>query len=693
MERGRRMRSAHPAGTAIAEIAIHTPASRAGPMTGQSLICEFTAEVSRDLGLNFAQFEDLYRWSVDRPADFWEALWRFDGIMSRTPYSQILTEDPMPGTRWFVGAEVNYALQVFRHATAGTSAGQPAIIAEDEQGSVLSLDWSELRRRSFSLACALERLGVAPGDRVAAFLPNRIEAVVAFLACASIGAIWTICAPDMGTAAILDRFRQVEPKLLIATDGALYAGKARDLTDIVLEIVAALPTLEHVVQVRSGHARGSIGATLDFEKLIARDDDEVRSFEPRWLPFDHPLWILYSSGTTGKPKAIVHGHGGILLGAAAMRLHMDLRPSYAADSEGERFHWFSSTGWMVWNAQVGGLLSGTTICLYDGSPSGPKDRTDWSILWRFVARHGISFFGSGAQFFTMCLRAGVDFSTVGGLSALRTIGSTASPLPADVQLGLSAHLRAAGYDAPWWLNSSGGTDICGVFCTGSRDLPPAPGRMQCRQLGAAVEAWSPEGKSMVGEVGELVCTRPLPSMPLYFWGDREGRRYHESYFDMYPGIWRHGDWVRIDPDGSCTIYGRSDATINRGGHRMGTSEIYQAIEGAEGVVDSLVVDVRTGDGESELLAFIVAAEGKLPQDLVVRIRESIRTSLSPRFVPDQVYFVAAIPRTLSMKKQELPIKRLFEGRSLTEIIDPSAMANPDCLSDFVNLATAFRASR
>jgi acetoacetyl-CoA synthetase len=662
-------------------------------MAGQTLIREFEACVAKDHGLAFASFEDLHRWSVDRPADFWEALWCFDGILSRTPYSEVLTQDRMPNARWFVGAEVNYARQVFRHADAAEAEEQPAIIAEDEGGAVISLGWHELRRRSFSLACEFRRLGLVPGDRVAAYLPNRIEAVIAFLACASIGAIWTVCAPDMGMRAIIDRFSQIEPKLLIATDGVFYAGKGRDLADTVRSIGASLLTLEQVVLVRSGHSRGHIGHTLDFADLINRDDDEIRLFEPSWLPFDHPLWILYSSGTTGKPKAIVHGHGGIVLNAAAMRLHMDLRPSYGAGARPERFHWFSSTGWMVWNAQVGGLLSGTTICLYDGSPSGPKERVDWSTLWRFVARHGISFFGSGAQFFTMCLRSGIDFSVVGDLSSLRTIGSTASPLPAEVQLELSERLALSAQVEPFWLNSSGGTDICGVFCSGNRDLPPAPGRMQCRQLGAAVEAWSPDGKPLVGDVGELVCVRPMPSMPLYFWGDLDGSRYRDSYFGMFPGVWRHGDWIRIDADGSCEISGRSDATINRGGHRMGTSEIYDAIESVDGVGDSLVIDVRAGAGESELLAFIVPAAPAPQPELTTRIAQAIRTSLSPRFIPDHVYIVPAIPRTLSMKKQELPIKHLFEGRLLSEVIDLAAMANPECLGDYVELADAFRAMR
>lgn len=660
----------------------------------QTLIREFEHHVSQEFGLEFADFEALHRWSVENLANFWETVWRFEGLMSPTPYAAVLGELVMPGARWFDGAQVNYAQQIFRHVDAAEADGQPAIVTEDELGNIVEIGWHDLRRRSFSLACELERLGIRSGDRIAAYLPNRAEAVIAFLACASLGAIWTVCAPDMGIPAILDRFRQVEPRVIFASDGVRYAGKTIDLAEKVRTICSGLPTLEYVVRIRSGYSAADSGGALEFEELCGRDDARVAAFVPRWLPFDHPLWILYSSGTTGKPKAIVHGHGGILLNSAAMRLHWDIRPSYDPGSRGERLHWLSSTGWMVWNAQVGGLLSGTTICLYDGSPSGARDDPDWTVLWRFAARHKVSFFGAGAQYFTMCAREGVDFATLGDLSNLRTIGSTASPLPAEVQTVLSDRLAEAGYDTPWWLNSSGGTDICGAFCSGNRDAPPAPGKIQCRQLGAAVEAWSPDGVSVVGEVGELVCTKPMPSMPLYFWGDPDGSRYRDSYFGYFTGVWRHGDWIRINADGSCEIFGRSDATVNRGGHRMGTSEIYDAIERVAGVGDSLVVDIPIGEGESELLAFIVPDPSALGEmDIARVVASAIRTSLSPRFVPDRFYSVAAIPRTLSMKKQELPVKRLFEGRAIVDVIDPATMANPECLPEFAALAEAFRSGR
>lgn len=653
----------------------------------------FTEEAERSTGRSFGSFEALHRWSVESQEEFWEAVWAFDGIHSPTPYSKVLSEQVMPGARWFEGAQVNYAAHVLRHAAAAHAAGHPAIIAEDERGPVAAIDWPTLRRRVASLALELRKLGVERGDRVVAYLPNRPEAVIALLACASIGAIWAICAPDMGVPAVLERFRQIEPKVLIATDAVFYAGKTHELTDTIRQMREALPSLQELILTRSHLTDEAVADTLDFDTLSGREGHDVDAFNPEWLPFDHPLWIVYSSGTTGKPKALVHGHGGTLLGAAAMRIHSDVGASYDARTPGERFHWFSSTGWMMWNTQVSCLLAGTTICIFDGSPMGARDAPDWGLLWRFAARNRVTFFGSGAQFYTMCAKVGLDFRDVGDLTVLRAIGSTASPLPAAVQEMLSQRLAEAGKPGIWWCNSSGGTDICGSFCSGNRELPPAPGKLQCRQLGAAVEAWDEDGKPVIGEVGELVCTRPLPNMPLFLWGDADGSRYHQSYFERWPGIWQHGDWLKIEPDGTCEIFGRSDATINRGGHRMGTSEVYAAIEQLEGVADSLVVDVRVSDGDSQLLLFVVPAAGHAVDRLEEQIRGAIRSSLSPRFLPDRIIGVSAVPRTLSSKKQELPIKRLFEGAELTNVVDPSAMANAECLPEYVALAQEFRGRR
>lgn len=654
------------------------------------LISEFHDHAERETGRHFADYEALRRWSVDVPDEFWPAIWRFEGIESPDTLREVLTSSVMPGAEWFPGVRVNYVRQVLRHVVPASAAGHPAIIAEDERGEIEVLDWPTLRSQVASLALALRDRGVGKGDRVVAYLPNRPEAIVSFLACAAIGAIWAICAPDMGVPAILDRFVQIEPKVLIATDAVFYAGKTLDRADVVRQLREGLPSLETFICVRSGLGKGEIAGALDFQTLTSKVGQEVDDFTPDWLPFDHPLWIVYSSGTTGKPKALVHGHGGILLGAAAARLHSDLGASYDDRTPGERFHWFSSTGWMMWNSQVSGLLGGTTICIFDGSPVGARDAPDLALLWRFAARHRVTFFGSGAQFYTMCDREGLDFGAVGDLAAVRALGSTASPLPAHVQSSLSQRLSVTGRSNHWWFNSSGGTDVCGAFCTGNRQLADAPGKLQCRQLGAPVEAWNEAGTTVVDEVGELVVTKPMPNMPLFLWGDTDGSRYREAYFEHFSGVWRHGDWLKIEPDGTCEIFGRSDSTINRGGHRMGTSEVYAAVEQLEGVADSLVVDVRTSGSDSKLLLFVVKQEGLGERsEIVSLIRQQIRSSLSPRFVPDEVIFVSAVPRTLSSKKLELPVKRLFEGAPVGMVVERAAMANPESLDEFVGLAKRF----
>lgn len=659
--------------------------------TPVSLMSQFHLYAQKVSGQHFEDYESIWRWSVGDPNAFWRTIWHFEEIQSPQPPLEILADDAMPGARWFPGCQVNYAAQIFRHTDSAEASGHPAIIAEDENGLIERVSWKELQRRVAAFALSLRKLGIGRGDRVVAYLPNRPDAIVAFLGCASIGAIWAICSPDMGVPAILERFRQIDPKLFIASDGVTYGGKQLDRSAVVAEIRDALPSLEALVVARSGFGKIGFPDALDFQTMTDVTDRDLATFKPEWLPFDHPLWIVYSSGTTGKPKALVHGHGGILLASAAGRIHSDLGASYDPRTSGERFHWFSSTGWMMWNLQVGGLLSGTTICIFDGAPMGAKEAPDTGLLWRFASRNNVTFFGAGAQYYSLITKAQIDFSTIGDLSKLRALGSTASPLPALVQRSISEMICAAGGGDLWWFNSSGGTDICGAFCTGNRNLPEQPGKLQCRQLGAAVESWNSEGASLVGDVGELVCTTPLPSMPLFLWGDPDGQRYRESYFNIYPGVWRHGDWLKIDEDGSCEIFGRSDATVNRGGHRMGTSEIYDAVERLDDVVDSLVIDVRVQDADSTLLLFVVpAADAARGQPLTKQIHDAIRSGLSPRFVPDEIVEVSAIPRTLSSKKQELPMKRLFEGGLIDDVIDSSTMSNPECLNEFISLASKFR---
>lgn len=655
------------------------------------LMPKFRNAATKVCGRDFPDYASLHRWSVEAPDEFWRALWDFDGIVTPDPPQDVLSVRPDGPVRYFAGMRVNYAAQILRHADAAHAAGHPAIIAEDERGLVKIMEWPVLQARAFALAARLQELGVSCGDRVAAYLPNRPEAIISVLACACIGAIWTICAPDMGAPAVLDRLRQIEPSALIATDGVFYAGKAIDRTETVEQLRRSLPGVKALLLVRSGFAATHLGDAEDFA-AASSPRATLADFSPIWVSFDHPLWILYSSGTTGKPKALVHSHGGMLLGAAAGRLHSDLGASYGPRTPGERFHWFSSTGWMMWNAQINGLLTGATICIFDGSPFGGSRAQDWGLLWRFVARHRITFFGSGAQYFTMCEKADIDLSGVGDLSMLRALGSTASPLPALVQSGISRRLSAAGQPRVWWFNSSGGTDICGSFCTGNRELAEAPGKLQCRQLGAAVEAWDDQGREVIGEVGELVCTKPLPNMPVGLWGDVDGEHYREAYYDYFPGVWRHGDWIKIDSDGTCEIFGRSDTTINRGGHRMGTSEIYSAVDQLDEVIDSLVVEVRVEGGDSRLLLFVVTTPGVLSDALASAIRVAIRNSLSPRFLPDHIFPVKSIPRTRSSKRMELPVKRLFEGQQVGQVAEPAAMENPAALAEYVVLASEFRKS-
>jgi acetoacetyl-CoA synthetase len=655
-------------------------------------------------GLTFATYDDLWRWSTTDLDAFWQSVWDYFGLQSPTPHSAALAVNRMPGASWFPGAQVNYVQQVFRHVEAAHAAVLPAIVSHNERSlaageSPQAMDWPTLRQRVASLALHLQAQGLQPGDRVAAYLPNIPEAIVAFLAVASVGGVWSICAPDMGTAAVLDRFRQIEPKVLIACDGVHFGGRDFDRRSVVAELCEALPSVHHVLlHANLGlpeFAISSGAVCANFALATSQNDAKTTSFTPLSLPFDHPLWVVYSSGTTGLPKPIVHGHGGTILVALALKvLHNDIGCSYAPNSLGERYHWYSSTGWVMWNAQVSGLLNGTTCCLFDGSPGGStvdaqgnKTAPNWSTLWRFGAAVGATFFGAGAAFFANCLKAGVDLAQCGDLRSVRALGTTGSPLSEDAQRWGTQQFAALGTPDIWWCNISGGTDFAGAFIGGNRTLPLVAGQMQCRLLGCAVEAWNEDGQPVVGEVGELVCTQPIPSMPLYFWGDEGNARYLSSYFDMYPGVWRHGDWLKVTPDGGCIIYGRSDATINRHGLRMGTSELYSAIETLPQVLDSLVVDLEYLGRESYMPLFVVLREGLVLDDtLREQLNAAIRTALSPRFLPNAIFQVAEIPRTLSGKKQELPIKKLLLGQPLDKVVNRDAMANPDCLAWYQEFA-------
>ena len=484
-------------------------------------------------GLSFDSYDALWRWSTTNLDAFWQSIWDYFDMQSPTPHSAALARNAMPGAQWFPGAQVNYAAQVLRHVDAAHAAGLVAVVSSNEMGQQRELSWPELRRQVASLALHLRAHGVQPGDRVVAYLPNIPEAMVAFLATVSIGGVWSICAPDMGTPAVLDRFRQIAPKALIACDGVTHGGRDLDRLGVLAELRQALPSLRHTLLLGNLNATVSIADCESWTSAISRNDAQTAEFEPLWLPFDHPLWIVYSSGTTGLPKPIVHGHGGMILVQMQLgRLHNDIGCSYHPNSLGERYHWYSSTGWVMWNAQLAGLLGGTTCVIFDGSPAGSREQPDWTTLWRFAASTGVTFFGAGAAFYAGCMKTGILPGQCGDLSRIRVLGATGSPLSAEVQRWGTGFMESAGVLNIWWCNISGGTDFAGAFIGGNRELPQTPGKMQCRMLGAAVEAWSGAGQPVIGEVGELVCTQPIPSMPLFLWGDDSGARYLASYFDM-----------------------------------------------------------------------------------------------------------------------------------------------------------------
>ncbi len=654
-------------------------------------------------GLRFLDYEELRQWSVREIDAFWQSIWDYFELRSPTPHSAVLAQRKMPGAVWFPGAQVNYARQVLRHVEAAQAAGMPAIVSGGEDGVLKETSWPELRRKAAALAIHLKAHGVRSGDRVAAYLPNIPETIIAFLATASIGAVWSVCAPDMAAPAVIDRFKQIEPKILIACAGVTYAGRRHDRRQVIDELRRSLPTVEHVI-IHGDGGTSAAGADAELAAILSATGPAIEAFEPDWLPFDHPLWIVYSSGTTGLPKPIVHGHGGVIIVALPLNvLHNDIGCSYRQASFGERYHWYSSTGWIMWNCQVAGLLNGTTICIFDGSPGGSKENPDWATLWRFVANSKATFFGAGAAFFASCTKADVDLAAAGDLSRLRALGSTGSPLSADTQQSFNERFvrlaKTNGNAAQaemFWANMSGGTDFAGAFIGANPELPQTPGLMQCRLLGAAVEAFDEQGRGVIEEVGELVCTEPMPSMPLKFWNDEDDARYRASYFETYPNnfdgtgrgaAWRHGDWLKINADGSCVIYGRSDATINRHGLRMGTSELYSAIEALPEVLDSMVVDLEYLGRESYMPLFVVLREGvALDRAMQLRISNAIEAGLSRRFLPNEVFAVPEIPRTLSGKKQELPIKKLLLGHAVEKVINKDAMANPGCLDWYLEFA-------
>ena len=639
----------------------------------RSKLHQYMQWLAAERGQHFSDYQALWQWSTDHIEDFWESIWQYFAIKSSAPYSSVLAERIMPGAKWFEGSRLNFAEQIFRFNTDAASAGKTAIIARSETRATVELSWRALREQVTAVANTFRALGVGPGDRVVAYLPNTPEAAIAFYACASIGAIWSSCSPDMGSSSVLDRFKQIDPKLLLAVDGYRYGGKDFDRLSVVDAMRTELTTLEHIILLPYLDSTASLHGTMPWAELFTHPAAHAQAIQFEQLPFDHPLWILYSSGTTGMPKPIVHGHGGCLLESIkGHALHLDL-------GEDDRFLWFSTTGWVMWNAQVTGLLVGATICIYDGNPGYPDMRT----LWQFAEQTQLTFIGAGAAFFANCMKAGIEPSTLADLRSLRAVGSTGSPLASDAYQWIYQHV---GSDI-MLASISGGTDTAAAFVGSCPILPLYAGEMQCRALGVAAHALDDHGKSLIDEVGELVMTLPMPSMPLYFWNDPENRRYLESYFEHYAGLWRHGDWIRITARGGAIIYGRSDATINRYGIRMGTAEIYRVVEELPEVLDSMVVDLEYLGRESYMPLFVVLRAGvTLDAALEQTLRNKIRTQLSARHVPNDIFAVDEIPRTLTGKKMELPIKKLLLGMPLEKIANPDAMSNPGSLAFYADFA-------
>ena len=646
-------------------------------MVERSQLTRYIRWLAENRDLHFDGYHDLWQWSVTEIEEFWGTLWEYFEVISDGPYDQVLADRTMPGARWFEGPNLNYAEHIFR----GKDKHEVAVVYGSELRELSELRWGELREQVAAIREGLQALGVTKGDRVVAYLPNGPEALIAFLATASLGAIWSSCSPDFGPGSIVDRFAQIEPKVMFAVDGYRYGGKDFDRMDVVAGVVAQIPSLERVIVVPYLSAAPELSTLEEDEKaappmtwgqLAALGQGADLHFER--VPFDHPLWVLYSSGTTGLPKAIVQGHGGILMEQLKKSyLHLDAQP-------GDRLFWFTTTGWMMWNFLIGALLTDASIVLYDGNPAYP----DMGVLWDLAERTGMTCFGTSAAYIAACMKDGVEPEN-GRELALRSVGSTGSPLSPEGFDWIYEHLGAD----TWLFSTSGGTDVCTAFVGGVPILPVYKGELQARALGAKVEAFDEDGNSVVDQVGELVITEPMPSMPVFFWGDEDGSRYRASYFEMFPGIWRHGDWIEITSRGTAIIYGRSDSTINRGGIRMGTAEIYRAVAEVPEVVESLVVDVPKPGTEGWMPLFVVLREGaELTDELKSEIKRRIREQCSPRHVPNEIFQIKDVPRTLSGKVLEVPVKRILMGEPAEKAASRDSLANPAALDYFTDLAAS-----
>ncbi|GAB3642952.1 acetoacetate--CoA ligase [Spirosoma arcticum] len=648
----------------------------------QSLMKQYMNWLFVKKGLYFRDYDDLWEWSVTDLEDFWESIWQFFDVQSHAPYHQVIfrpSEADMIGTEWFSGAKLNYAEHIFRHKNPQ----RPALLFASERADdrwsdarrhpLTAVSWQVLEQQVAAVATWLREQGVTVGDRVVAVLPNCPEAVVTFLATNAIGAVWSGCSPDLGTVSVTDRFRQIEPKVLIAADGYTYNGKPIDKTEAIRELRSNLPTLQHLVWVpylqpdSKAPAERRPDRTTGWQHVLDTPAPDGLVFEP--VPFSHPIWVLYSSGTTGKPKAITHSVGGCLLEhLKVLGLHQDVRV-------GERYFWYSTTGWMMWNFAIGSMLAGATLVLYEGAAGYP----DLNALWNLADDARIAHFGAGAAFYTACFRQGLKPMDTARLPYLRSIGSTGSPLPPESFRWIYDCVKA---DA-WLISFSGGTDVCSGFVGGNPLLPVYEGEIQCRLLGCKVEAYDENARPVRGDLGEMVILEPIPSMPIYFWNDRGNETYRKTYFSEYPGVWRHGDYIRITERNGIIIHGRSDATLNRDGVRIGTSEIYSAVESLPEIADSLIVGLEQPGGQYHMPLFVVLRDGfVLTDDLTTRIKQTLRTQFSPRHVPDAVYQINEVPYTISGKKLETPIKKILSGVDPSLVTSQDTLRNPAALDQF-----------
>lgn len=635
----------------------------------QSNMNQYSRWLTDSKGLTFADYQSLWAWSIANPAAFWETIWNYCGVRSATPYESVLQGEAMPFYQWFKGAQLNYVEHIFLKADRS----HPAILFQREGAEIQEVDWFELERKTASLAAFFKGAGVEPGDCVAGYLANTPEATIAFLATAALGAVWSCCSPDFGVDSVVERLKQIKPKILVAVDGYTYGGKAFYRRETVENIVRQLPSVQKLVWVPYLNPDADYERKEGEKNIASIFSTRVAELTFTPLPFAHPIWVLYSSGTTGQPKAITHSHGGVLLEHLKyLQLHNDVKP-------GERFFWFTTTGWMMWNFVQASFLAGATIVLYDGNPMYPQK----DALWALAEKARITHFGTSASYLRACMKSGLSPGRDFDLPALRSVSATGSPLPPDAFDYVYAQIK----EDVWLVSMSGGTDVCTAFVGGNPMLPVCEGEIQCRALGCALHAFDEGGKPLIDRVGEMVICAPMPSMPIYFWGDENCKRYTDSYFKPYPGCWRHGDWVVISSRGSAVILGRSDATLNRHGVRIGTAEIYRITDKMPQIRDSLIVNIERANGASYMPLFVLMREGERLDDAIKAvIRAKLKAECSHRHVPDAIIPVAAIPYTISGKKMETPVKRVLMGVNPSKAYQKDAMQNPESMRFFIDFS-------